>query len=169
MPAAIVISVVITGAGVYLTNHLWHPFAGPVPGTAVLWIGITLAAISLLVLHKTWQGRAVSIALTMLVGVCGVVQVNADFGAYPTLASALQSSEPNQVDPSLVLTTTDLAPLRAGTALIEPGSHPPGCRPPGRSPPVRFPARFPGLPPMKTPGSIYRRPIKPTPGRNFRC
>lgn len=126
VPAAIVMSVVITGVGVYLTNHFWHPFADPVPGTAVLWIGVTLAALGLAVLHTTWRSRAVSIALTMMIGVCGVLQVNADFGAYPTLASALQTVEPNQVDSSLVLTTTDLAPVGAGAALTETWKPPAG-------------------------------------------
>jgi S-formylglutathione hydrolase FrmB len=103
LPAGVLAGLAATAAVTAYADLVWHPFPDPLPGVVVLWVGMTLVALAVAVLHRGARTRAVGVALALLVAVCGGIQVNASFGTYPTLAAAFGAPLPGQVDSAAVL------------------------------------------------------------------
>ncbi len=98
VPLALATAALVTAALTLFADHVWHPFADPIPPTAVWWSGLMIAGLGLAVLRpKPWLNRAAAVALAVLVGWCGVVQVNAELGAYATIRAVLGAPEAAQV------------------------------------------------------------------------
>lgn len=89
---------------------LWRPFPDPLPGKALVWTGLAVAAFALAGLRTRPARRryrivaVVPYAAAALVLVTGLAQVNQHFRAYPTVRSALQLPFPEEVDPSRLTT-----------------------------------------------------------------
>lgn len=103
LPMGVVLGLLATTVVTLYTNLIWHPFPDPLPGVVVLWLGLTFVTVALAVLHRGLRARLTGLALALLVVVCGGIQVNASFGTYPTLASALGEPLPGQVDSASVV------------------------------------------------------------------
>ncbi|MEP6980753.1 MAG: alpha/beta hydrolase-fold protein [Nakamurella sp.] len=123
VPIAVVTAVVLTTAVTLYANHVWHPFADALPGSVVLWLGLTLLALGLAVVRRASVTiRVCALIGVIVVGVCGAAQVNAGFGAYPTLGALLGQPLKGEVDSSSVIgqpaspvpTTAGTGPLNAG-------------------------------------------------------
>lgn len=114
----------------------WRPFPDPLPGPAVLWAGLTSAALALAVLRarrRPWWRAVAPFAAASLVLLTGLSSVNAHYRAYPTLRAALQLPFPEQVDPSRVTTAARqvVAPV-PGTPMSELWQPPAGLPAGGR-------------------------------------
>lgn len=121
VPIALITGIGLTAAFAWSANHVWHPFADPVPGTAVLWIGLSVSALGLAVARrKPWLNRVAAVAMAFVIALCGAVQMNAELGTYPTMRAALDAPEPGQVPSAQALTANaELAPGSTDEPLIQ--------------------------------------------------
>jgi S-formylglutathione hydrolase FrmB len=104
VPIVVVAAVLSTAAITWFVNHVWVPFADPLPTSVVLALGATLIALGLALFRPGgWKRRSVAMLGVLVVATAGAVQVNADFGAYPTLGALVGEPLPGQVDSSDVL------------------------------------------------------------------
>jgi S-formylglutathione hydrolase FrmB len=90
------------------------PWPDPLQPDVMAWIGSGLLAVVLLPLgwrHRRWWVRAGAAAAAVLVVLGAADGVNADFGEYPTVATALQLPPPDQVSAGSVLGRTADAPV----------------------------------------------------------
>lgn len=98
VPLALVAGAAVAGLLVLVVQVLWRPFPDPLPRPAVLFTGLTTAA---LVLAVRRGGRRRTTALWLMgvvaVAISGAAQVNQQFQAYPTLRGVLGMALPAQV------------------------------------------------------------------------
>jgi len=105
VPLAVAIAVALVGLLVIALAVL-KPWPDPLPQLVLLWIGMGLLSLVLLVLgwgRARWWGRAlapVAVALVVLGAADGVDSV---FGAYPTVATAVQLPPYDQTSAAQVL------------------------------------------------------------------
>jgi len=83
---------------VLVVDVAWHPFPGSLPTVVVVWAGLVAAGI-LLALLRPLPAHRKALALLVAVGVTGsgAAEVNAHFGAYPTVRAAMGLPLPNQI------------------------------------------------------------------------
>lgn len=90
IPVAVAAGAVAAGLLVLVVQVLWRPFPDPLPRPAVLFTGLTVAALVLAVRRGAGRLRATLALLAVAaVGVSGAAQVNQQFQAYPTLRGVL--------------------------------------------------------------------------------
>ncbi len=128
VPLAAVAASALTTVITLVTNHLWHPFADALPTDVVAWLGLTLLAVGLAVVRPaSVPVRLLAVAGVLLVGVVGAAQVNADFGAYPTLGALLGRPLPGQVDSASIIGRSEAAaPVPGGRPLADAWAAPAG-------------------------------------------
>lgn len=82
---------------VLVVDVVWHPFPGSLPRVVVVWTAVVVAGFLLALLRPVAPRRKV-LAVLVAVGLAasGAAQVNAFFGAYPTVRAALGLSLPGQ-------------------------------------------------------------------------
>ena len=98
VPLAAVGGVSAAGLVVLVVDVAWHPFPGSLPTVVVVWAGLVAAGI-LLALLRPLPAHRKALALLVAVGVTGsgAAEVNAHFGAYPTVRVAMGLPLPNQI------------------------------------------------------------------------
>lgn len=98
VPVAAVAGVAAAGLLVLVVQVLWRPFPDALPRPAVLFTGLTVAALVLAVRRGPGRVRAgLALVAVGLVAVSGAAQVNQQFEAYPTLRGALGLPLPGRV------------------------------------------------------------------------
>lgn len=98
VPSALAAGLVAAGLLVLVVQVLWRPFPDPLPRPAVLFTGLTVAALVLAVRRRSGRRRAALALLgVVLVGITGAAQVNQQFEAFPTLRGVLGLPLPGQV------------------------------------------------------------------------
>ncbi len=122
VPIALAAAVAVTAGLTLFTNQVWHPFPDVLPAVAVIWIGLTIGGLSLALARKMPIGKRVgAVGLVALIGLCGAIQVNASFGAYPTIGAVFGQRLPNQVDIAQALGGTGTsAPVTAPNTAEQP-------------------------------------------------
>lgn len=104
VPIVVAAAALVTTAVTLFANHVWHPFPDALPTTVVVWVGLTLAALGLALVRRASVGRrAAALVGVVVVGLAGATQVNAEFGAYPTLGALFGQPLPGEVDSASVL------------------------------------------------------------------
>lgn len=90
VPLALLAGAAVAGLLVLVVQVLWRPFPDALPRPAVLWTGLTTAALVLAVRRGGGRrGTVVALVGVLLVAATGAAQVNQQFQAYPTLRAAL--------------------------------------------------------------------------------
>lgn len=98
VPLAVAVGAVAAGLLVLVVQVLWRPFPDALPRPAVLFTGLTAAAVVLAVRRGGRRGSGLLAAFAVvLVAVTGAALVNQQFQAYPTLRGVLGLSLPTQV------------------------------------------------------------------------
>lgn len=98
VPLALLAGASVAGLLVLAVQVVWRPFPDPLPRPAVLFTGLTTAALVLAV--RRGRGRrtaALALAGVLAVAISGAAQVNQQFQAYPTLRGVLGIALPAQV------------------------------------------------------------------------
>ncbi len=101
-------------------NKIWKPFPDALPAVALLWVGILFAAGSLALLRRTsWAVKGLAMVAVGAIAVCGVAQVNQEFGTYPTMRGVLGVSLADEIDFDHVPPgrTENLVTVNAGASL----------------------------------------------------
>lgn len=147
VPVAVGAAVVITTGVTLFANHVWHPFPDDLPTSVVLWVGLTLLALGLAVARRgTVTVRAVALVGVVVVGLAGAAQVNAQFGAYPTLGALLGRPLPGQVDSSSVIGRSEsAAPTKSTGPLTAAWTEPAGLSATGAVTSVVIPGTISGF------------------------
>ncbi|MGW5569735.1 alpha/beta hydrolase [Nocardia thailandica] len=91
--AAIVIWVVV--------ERWWRPFPDALPRSVYTWVGIAVAALALLAVRISvtprWIRRIAAVTAAVCVITACAVQINLEFGAYPTLEDLLGTGSDNRI------------------------------------------------------------------------
>jgi S-formylglutathione hydrolase FrmB len=105
VPLAALVSLLLLGAG-----RLWlevaKPWPDPLPGTVWAWCGAGVLALALLVLgwrRRSRPVRTAAVVAALLVVVGAADGVDTVYGAFPTIATALQLPPPDTVPAATVL------------------------------------------------------------------
>lgn len=188
LPLLVVLAAGTAGVATWMVNRVWRPFPDGLPAAALWWIGVPVLALGLAVVRPARRapsaaahpGRSVwwstgfatrrvgfrrvaqhaaALAAALVVVLATAVQVNVVFGSYPTLASALGVTPPNQVVFTDVAGPAD--PVAAvgraeGRALDRSWTAPPGMPPGGVISEVAIPAPVSGFPARR--GWVYLPP-----------
>jgi len=180
LPLVVVAVAVAVAAGTAATvvDRVWRPFPEGLPTATSWWVGVPTLALALAVIRPPTRipgnrskptgrsvrarvsGPAAASAAVLVVVLATAVQVNAYFGAYPTLASALGASPPNQV--AFIDVTgppgraVPMVGATGGRALAQVWHPPPGMPAGGVISEVAIPAPTSGF--AARPGWVYLPP-----------
>ncbi|RGP46757.1 alpha/beta hydrolase [Rhodococcus sp. ADH] len=126
VPLSLGIGVVAAIALSVGVNKIWKPFPDALPAVALLWVGILVAAGALALLRRTsWAVKGLAMVAVGTIAVCGVAQVNQEFGTYPTMRGVLGVSLADEIDFDHVPGRTEnLVTVNAGASLDEVWSPP---------------------------------------------
>lgn len=121
VPLALAVGAAAAGLLVLVVQVLWRPFPDPLPRPAMLFTGLTVAALVLAVRRDAgWRRATLALLAVVAVGVSGAAQVNQQFQAYPTLRGVLGLPLQAQVpfadlprEPRAVVTAPPGQPLAA--------------------------------------------------------
>lgn len=104
VPLVLVAATLLTTGFTWFTNHVWKPFADALPPSVVWALAAALVALGLAITHPgKWKRRTVASIGVVLVVLAGAVQVNVEFGEYPTLGALLGEPLPGEVDSSSII------------------------------------------------------------------
>lgn len=100
VPAVVLVAAALTALLAVLVDLVWQPFPDPLPVPVLLLAGAVLAAIGLAVCGMRGRrapGRVGALLAVLLVTAACLQWVNAAYGAFPTLRSAMGLPAPNEV------------------------------------------------------------------------
>lgn len=108
VPLALLTGTVVMTAVAWFSDHVWHPFADPIPTALLVWSGLAISGLVLAVRRPApWTTRVAAASLVLLIALNGAVRTNVELGTYPTMAAALEAPESDQLPSADVLTTDD--------------------------------------------------------------
>jgi S-formylglutathione hydrolase FrmB len=131
VPVAVAVAAILL-ALIWLWLHVARPWPDPLPVSVLTWVGVGLLGIALLVTgwpRQRWYVRVISVGAALLLVVGAADGVNAVYGAYPTVASALQLAPHDVVASSSVLPWTPRQAAATSAGPLSTTWHPPADLP----------------------------------------
>ncbi|MCW2675921.1 MAG: xynZ [Modestobacter sp.] len=165
VPAAAVASAVVLGLAL-LTVRVTKPFPDPVPTSVVLWTGLAVLGVALLAVgwrHHRWSARILAVLATMLVVLGAGVRVDGVYGAFPTIATALQLPPHDAAGATVPPPVAHTMPAVTGRPLDQQWHPAPGMPTHGAVVQVDIPPTHSGF--HARPAWIYLPPAYLTPNR----
>ncbi|MDT5029225.1 MAG: hypothetical protein QOE61_5651 [Micromonosporaceae bacterium] len=90
VPVALLLGLVAGVGLVVVVDVAWRPFPDPLPRLVAVCVALVVAAAALAVPRPgSWRVKALAVVAVLVVALAGAAQVNAYFGAYPTVRTAL--------------------------------------------------------------------------------
>ncbi|HYX97366.1 MAG TPA: hypothetical protein VE823_20105, partial [Geodermatophilus sp.] len=118
VPVAVAVAVAAVAGG-WLLVEVTRPWPDGLPGGVMVWVGAGVLALALLPLvwrRQRWWVRAVAVVAAATVVLGAADGVDAVYGSFPTVATALQLPPYDQVPASQVLTAGAPSPAAAPPA-----------------------------------------------------
>ncbi|MFF5095606.1 MULTISPECIES: alpha/beta hydrolase-fold protein [Actinosynnema] len=121
LPIVVVACAALVLGAVHAIDHVWRPWPEPLPGVVVAWVGAALLAVGLTTARwRASRGRAVDVALVLVVLLGAGLGVNGHFGFYPTTRAVLEVLVNDRVDLAEAATpTTSVLEVPEGARLAD--------------------------------------------------
>lgn len=159
VPTVVLAAVALTALVAFAVDRVWRPFPDPVPLPVLVAFGVALTGAGLAVAgfrRRRWPGRVGSVVAAALVVLAAGQSVNAVYGEYPTLRTALGLPAADQIPFTAVPPRLSLVGARSGQPLDAVWRPPDGMPATGVVTQVDIPATASGF--AARPGWLYLPP-----------